>query len=97
MKLSHALWGYPRQMGHAGDVWQNVVYWRREWQTTSEFLPWEPHEQYEKAKPLSGLIFFPYECVAMNTVILTMVWGYWNGLGGSSELLRQLLDYYMSY
>ena len=22
----------------------------REWQTTSEFLPWEPHEQYEKAK-----------------------------------------------
>ena len=23
---------------------------RREWQTTSAFLPWEPHEQYEKAK-----------------------------------------------
>ena len=21
-----------------------------EWQTISEFLPWEPHEQYEKAK-----------------------------------------------
>ena len=21
-----------------------------EWQTTSVFLPWEPHEQYEKAK-----------------------------------------------
>ena len=31
-------------------VWQNVVHWRREWQTTSVFLPWEPHEQYEKAK-----------------------------------------------
>ena len=30
--------------------WQNVVHWRREWQTTSVFLPWEPHEQYEKAK-----------------------------------------------
>ena len=28
---------------------QNVVHWRREWQTTSVFLPWEPHEQYEKA------------------------------------------------
>ena len=28
----------------------NVVHWRREWQTTSLFLPWEPHEQYEKAK-----------------------------------------------
>ena len=23
--------------------------WRREWQTTSVFLPWEPYEQYEKA------------------------------------------------
>ena len=30
--------------------WHNVVHWRREWQTTSVFLPWEPHEQYEKAK-----------------------------------------------
>ena len=27
-----------------------VVHWRREWQTTSVFLPWEPHEQYEKEK-----------------------------------------------
>ena len=27
---------------------KNVVCWRREWQTTSVFLPWEPHEQYEK-------------------------------------------------
>ena len=27
-----------------------MVHWRREWQTTSVFLPWEPHEQYEKAK-----------------------------------------------
>ena len=26
-----------------------MVHWRREWQTTSVFLPWEPHEQYEKA------------------------------------------------
>ena len=22
--------------------------WRREWRTTSVFLPWEPHEQYER-------------------------------------------------
>ena len=28
----------------------NVVHWRREWKTTSVFLPREPHEQYEKAK-----------------------------------------------
>ena len=35
-------------MGHGGEVWQNVVHWRREWQTTSVFLSWEPHEQYER-------------------------------------------------
>ena len=27
-----------------------MIRWRREWQTNSVFLPWEPHEQYEKAK-----------------------------------------------
>ena len=27
-----------------------MVHWRREWQTTSVFLPREPHEQYEKVK-----------------------------------------------
>ena len=47
VKLSHAVWGHPRQTGHGGEVWQNVVHWRREWQTASVFLPWEPHEQYE--------------------------------------------------
>ena len=26
------------------------ITWRREWQTTSVFLSWEPHEQYEKVK-----------------------------------------------
>ena len=24
--------------------------WRRKWQITSAFLPWEPHKQYEKTK-----------------------------------------------
>ena len=47
MKLSHAMWGHSRLTGHGGEVWQNVVHWRREWQTTSVLLPWEPHEQYE--------------------------------------------------
>ena len=50
MKLSHAVWGHPRRMGHGGEVCQSVVHWRREWQTTSVSLPWEPHEQYEKEK-----------------------------------------------
>ena len=44
MKLSHAVWGHPRWMGHGGVVWQNAVHCRREWQTTSVLLPWEPHE-----------------------------------------------------
>ena len=50
MKLSHAVWGRPRRTGHGGEVWQKVVHRRREWQTTLVFLPWEPHEQSEKAK-----------------------------------------------
>ena len=37
-------------MGHGGEFWENVVHQRREWQTTSVFLPWQSHEQYEKAK-----------------------------------------------
>ena len=39
MKPSYALWGHPRRAGHGGEVGQNVVHWRREWQTTSIFLP----------------------------------------------------------
>ena len=31
-------------------VLTKIVHWRREWQTTSVLLPWEPHEQYEKIK-----------------------------------------------
>ena len=31
VKLSHAVLGHPRWMGHGGEVWQNVVHWRREW------------------------------------------------------------------
>ena len=48
--MSHAMQGHPRWTGHSGEVWQNVVHWRKEWQTTSVFLPWETYEQYEKAK-----------------------------------------------
>ena len=42
MKLSHALWGHPKWPGHGGEVWQNVVHWRKEWQTTLVFLPEKP-------------------------------------------------------
>ena len=32
------------------DIWNWVQIWRREWQTTSVFWPWELHEQCGKAK-----------------------------------------------
>ena len=39
--------GLPkRQTGHSREFWQNVVHWRREWQTTSIICLWEPHEPY---------------------------------------------------
>ena len=41
------MWTMWAECGQCG---QNVVHWRREWQTTSVFLPWEPHELFEKAK-----------------------------------------------
>ena len=50
MKIGHALWDHARWMGYGGEVWNTVVHCRSEWQTTSVFVPWEPHEQYEKAK-----------------------------------------------
>ena len=43
---SHAVWGHPRWAGHGEEFWQNVAHWRREWQTTSVFLPRGPQEQY---------------------------------------------------
>ena len=30
-----------------------MAHWRREWQTTSAFLPQEAYEQYEKAKDMT--------------------------------------------
>ena len=50
MKLWAHHAGPPKKKSHGGKLWQNMIYWRREWQTTSVFLPQEPHEQYEKAK-----------------------------------------------
>ena len=37
-------------MGHSEELCQNIVHWRRKWQTTPVFLLQEPHEQSEKAK-----------------------------------------------
>ena len=46
--MSHAVWHHPRWTGPSREFWQNLVHWRREWQNTSVFFPWEPHEQYEQ-------------------------------------------------
>ena len=42
--LSHSVQGHPKWMGHSGEFYQNMVHCRREWQTTTVFLPWESHE-----------------------------------------------------
>ena len=43
-----------------------MVHWRREWQTTSVFLPWQPHEQCEKAKRSDPERWTPQGCYVPN-------------------------------
>ena len=47
---SGLLYFVPARERVGGEFWQSVIHWRGEWQTTAVFLPWEPHEQYEKVK-----------------------------------------------
>ena len=35
------------------EFWETVIHWRREWQTTPVYLPWEPHELYKKSKDMT--------------------------------------------
>ena len=37
-------------MGHGSVFWQNVAHWRRHWQTTSVFVPWEPMSSMKRQK-----------------------------------------------
>ena len=37
-------------MDHGGEFRQNVVHWRREWQTSSVLLPWEPMNSMKRQK-----------------------------------------------
>ena len=46
--MSHTMKGHSRQMGHGREFWQNVIHWRREWQTTPVFWSEESHEQCGK-------------------------------------------------
>jgi len=46
--MSHAVQDHGRQTGHSGQFWQNLVHWRRGWQTTPVFLLWEHHDSMTK-------------------------------------------------
>ena len=43
-------------MGHGGEFWQNVDHYRREWQTISAFVPWEPHAAAAAAASLQSCL-----------------------------------------
>ena len=65
--MKHAVQGQLRWVGYGGEIWQNVVHRRREWQDTIVFLPKEPHEQYDKAKSYdTGRWAPPVEVVQYN-------------------------------
>ena len=38
-------WGTTMKISHNWEFWQNMVHWRREFQSHFRFLPQEPHEQ----------------------------------------------------
>ena len=48
--MSHALQGHPRELSPNEVFWENMIHWRRKWQTTPVFLSEKFHGQYEKAK-----------------------------------------------
>ena len=48
--------GHQRLMSHSKEFWQNMVHWRRKWQTTPVFLPQEPHEACEKGSLRTGCL-----------------------------------------
>ena len=45
--MSHAMQDHSRRTGHSEEFWQNMMHWRRKWQSTPVFLPEEPHGPYE--------------------------------------------------
>ena len=50
---SLAVKGHPRQIGHSEEFWQNVIHWRREWQTTPVFFLWEPMSSMKRQKDMT--------------------------------------------
>ena len=44
--------GPPKIMGQSTEFWQNVIHWRKEWQTAPIYFLWESHEPYKSTKCL---------------------------------------------
>ena len=65
--MIHAMQGHPRWMGHNGELWWNLIHWRREWQTTPVFLLWKPHELYKKALKGTGSFSTNSYLIAQNS------------------------------
>ena len=70
MKPSHAVWGCPRQAGYGGEVWQNVVHWRRKWQTTLVFLLWESHGERSLVGYCSRVLKSPTQLKWLSTLVI---------------------------
>ena len=49
VKLSHAMWGHPRQTGHGGEVWQMLFTGEGNGKPL-QYFALRNHEQYEKEK-----------------------------------------------
>ena len=48
--VSHAMQSHPEQTGQSVELWQNVVQWRKKWQLTSVFFPWDPKKSMKQQK-----------------------------------------------
>ena len=68
------------------------AYWRREWQTASVFLPWEPHEHYEREHAVAIYLIMIKKGTAYNELVQWIFVGsccgsgidwYWNIKGAS--------------
>ena len=63
-------------MAHGGEFWQNVVHWRREWQITSVFLPWEPHVSSVQSLSHVQLFVTPRTTVRQASLSITNFWSF---------------------
>ena len=51
--MRQAMQDHPRRTGHSGEFWQNVVHWRRGWQTTPDFCLENPMSSMKRQKDMT--------------------------------------------